>query len=90
MSQDENDNQQQGNKSEVARIRRQIQDEYDAAYQAQHGPAIVGQHRIINERMERMGQLHDRLKEIVGGDEAAEILNDALEKGKEVKGDGKE
>lgn len=93
MSQDE-----KGNKSEVARIRAQIAAEYSAAWQAQHGPAIVAQHQIITAHMENMSRLHEQLKEIVGPEEAAKALKDAMEdtdelrskKGKEVNKDGKE
>lgn len=74
--------------SEVARIKRQIEDEYNAASQALHGSAVVAQHKIITARMERMGALHEQLKGLVGDEEANEFLVQTMqEKGKD---DGKD
>jgi aspartate oxidase len=73
--------QEKDNQSEVARIRQQIQDEQSAAYQGLHGLSQgMSQHAFITRRMERMGILHDKLKEIVGEQEAAKILAEALDK----------
>ncbi len=66
-------------KSEVARLREQIAIEYLAAKQGLSGLASgTAQHRFITYRMERMGICHDELKKLVGEQEAAKILADAL------------
>jgi hypothetical protein len=68
------------NKSEVARIKKQIEDEQVAASQGLHGLAQgVSRHEFITKRMERQGQLHDELKKLVGEEEAARILSEAME-----------
>ena len=77
-----------GNQSEVARIRQQIEAEQESAQRAMNSPAYgSAQHRFTTRRMERMGALHEALKEIVGKDAAVQILSEALDKGQEPKGD---
>ncbi len=84
MSQDKDINQ-----SEVAQIKQQIEAEQESARRALHSPAYgTAQHRFITARMERMGILHNRLKDLVGDEEAAKMLSETMEKGKEGK-DGK-
>ena len=74
-------------KSEVARIKREIEQDYQAAQQGMHGLAQgTSQHQFITVRMQRMGELHERLEGLVGKEEAAKILTEAMERKK----DGKE
>jgi hypothetical protein len=48
------------NKSEVARLMRQISEANEAAYQALYGLAQgTAQHAFITARMERMGECHE-------------------------------
>lgn len=84
---------QEENKSEVARIKRQIEAEQEAAKRAMTDPAIVAKHEYITARMERMGMLYERLQEI--DEDAMQFLVDTLQssadaaerskKGREVK-----
>ena len=67
-------------KSEVARIMRQIELEYEAAYRAMHGYAAgFASHQFITARMEGMGRCHEQLVALVGEREATEALAQALE-----------
>jgi hypothetical protein len=67
------------NKSEVARLLAQINGEYEAARQGLSGLAQgIGQHRFITKRMERIGELHMELRDIVG-DEAMAMITRELE-----------
>ncbi len=68
----------QGNHSEVARLKAQLDAECEAARLAMNGYAEVARHETITVRMENMGKLHERLKGIVGEREATEILVRAL------------
>jgi HAMP domain-containing protein len=75
------------NNSEVAYIRAQIQAEQESAHRALHSLAYgTAQHPFITARMERIGALHGALKEIVGEEQAAQILCETLE-GQEPKGE---
>jgi hypothetical protein len=68
------------NQSEVARLKQQITAEQESAQRALHSLAYgTAQHRFITTRLERMGALHKALKTIVGDDEAAQLLRDAME-----------
>ena len=68
------------NKSEVARIKRQIELEYEAAQRAMHGFAAgAGKHQFITARMENMGMHHERLIALIGEREATKALAEALE-----------
>ena len=67
-------------KSEVARIKRQIELEYEAAQRAMHGFAAgAGKHQFITARMENVGRCHERLIELVGEQEAVNTLVQAME-----------
>lgn len=66
------------NQSEVARLIQQLDAECEAARLAMHGYAEVSKHEVITARMERMGALHEELKEIVGEEEATEVLVKAM------------
>ena len=67
-------------KSEVARIRRQIELEYEAAQRAMYGFVVgAAKHEFITARMENMGRCHEQLKTLVGEQEAVRVLAQALE-----------
>ena len=71
---------QEENKSEVARLMRQIELEYEAAQRAMHGFAAgSGKHQFITARMENMGRHHERLRQLVGEQEAVKALVEAME-----------
>ena len=66
--------------SEVARLRARIEAEYQAAQRALHSLAAgTARHDFICARMERMGEAVGQLAAIVGIEEAAAILVDAME-----------
>lgn len=68
------------NKSEVARILEQISLEYEAAQRIMYGFAAgAGKHQFISARMENMGQLHSKLREIVG-ESAIEMVAETINK----------
>ena len=68
------------NKSEVARIKRQIELEYEAAQCGMYGFAAgAGKHEFITARMENMGRCHEKLIALVGEREATKALAEALE-----------
>jgi len=68
------------NKSEVARILEQISLEYEAAQRIMYGFAAgAGKHQYISARMENMGNLHSKLREIVG-DSAIEMVAETINK----------
>ena len=68
------------NKSEVARLMRQIELEYEAAQRAMHGFAAgAGKHQYITARMENMGRCHERLTDLLGEREATIALAQAME-----------
>ena len=71
----------QENKSEVARIRRQIELEYEAAQRGLYGFAAgAGKHQFITAKMENMGRCHEALIKLVGEQEAAKLLVETLER----------
>jgi hypothetical protein len=63
-------------KSEVARLMRSIELEYEAAKRGFEGPAITARHAFINARMERISDCHEELKQHVGEDKAIQLLFD--------------
>ena len=68
------------NKSEVARLMRQIELEYEAAQRGMYGfPAGAAKHEFITARMENMGRCHEQLITLVGEQEATRALAQALE-----------
>ena len=68
------------NKSEVARLMRQISEANEAAYQALYGLSQgTAQHAFITARMERMGECHEQLVELLGEHDAALLLYRALD-----------
>ncbi len=77
----------QENKSEVARIKRQIELEYEAAQRGMYGFAYgAAKHEFITARMENIGRYHEKLKTLVGEEQAVVALAQALEQaGNETK-----
>ena len=65
--------------SEVARLRRRIEEEFEAAERAMHGYAVTARHEFITARMEKIGACHEQLKTLVGEEEAIKVLAEALE-----------
>ena len=71
---------QEENKSEVARLMRQIELEYESAQRLMYGFAAgAGKHEFITARMENMGRCHEQLVTLVGEQEATRVLAQALE-----------
>ena len=71
----------QGTKSEVAQIMAQIQAEYESSMCGLSGLASgTSRHEFITARMERIGQLHSDLRDLVGEQDATGLLVNALEK----------
>ena len=69
----------QGN-SEIARLREQIAQEYEAAQWALSGTAYgTAKHQFITGRMERIGTCHEALKHLVGEREATRMMVKTLE-----------
>lgn len=69
-----------GGKSEVARLMRQIEQEYEAAQRGMYGFAAgAAKHEFINARVENIGRCHEKLKTLVGEHEATKSLAEALE-----------
>ena len=68
-----------GNKSEVARILKQIRVEYEAAERALSGLSQgTSPHVFITARMENMGKLHEELR-TVAGDGTMALMIDTLD-----------
>lgn len=66
--------------SEVAHLLAQMQTEYESAARGLSGLALgAACHRFITARMERIGQLHVALEEVVGEEQAAQLLVSTLE-----------
>jgi hypothetical protein len=59
--------------SEVARLKRQIEQECDAMKQAMSGFRVTASHDIIHHQYDRIGTLQEQLAAIVGEREAAMI-----------------
>jgi hypothetical protein len=68
------------NKSEVARLLQQIEQECSAARLGLHGYAVTARHKFITARMERMGACHEALIDLVGKEEAARMVVEVMEK----------
>lgn len=69
----------QEQRSEVARLLAQINREYEAAQLGLSGLAQgISQHRFITIRMERIGELHAQLRNLVG-DEAMALITAQLD-----------
>ena len=69
-----------GNPSEVARLRQRIADEYTAAQRGLSGLAFgTAQHAFITKKMEAIHQCHAQLKELVGEQQATQIMVETVE-----------
>jgi hypothetical protein len=67
-------------KSEVARVMRQIELEYQAAQLGLYGLAYgTAKHEFITNKMEQMGKLHEKLQTLVGPEQAIQLLAQSLE-----------
>ncbi len=64
----------QENKSEVARVLRQIEAEYQAAQRVFHDPGFSAAHAFITARQERIAEYVGILREQVGDQEAFRLL----------------
>ncbi len=72
--------------SEVARLLTQISQEYESAWQGLTGLSQgSSRHTFITAKMEKMGQLQDRLETIVGKQSAAAMICEQLEASPETK-----
>ncbi len=61
--------------SEIAQLRLRIEREYEASMWALKGLSSGNaQHTFISARLERMGVYHQRLSELVGEDQATDVL----------------
>jgi len=70
----------EGTKSDVAQIMAQIQAEYESSKDGLVGLASgTARHEFITARMERIGQLHNDLRDLVGEQHATGLLVHALE-----------
>jgi hypothetical protein len=65
--------------SEVARLRRTIEEEYTAAQRALTAPAMVGAHAFITARMENIQRAHATLQTLVGEEAATKLVAETLE-----------
>jgi hypothetical protein len=63
--------------SEVARLKRQIEQECEAMKQAMDGLRVAASHDIIHHRYDSIGSLQEQLAAIVGEQEAAVIAIEA-------------
>ena len=69
-------------RSEVAQILTQIEAEYESGVLAVSGLASgIAKHEFITHRMERIGQLHNELRDLVGEQHAIGLLVNTLENG---------
>ena len=72
-------------KSEIAQLLRRIDLEYQAAQWGLTGFAEgSSKHQFITARMENIGACRERLAELVGDEQAAQLLCDAMEQGAEA------
>ncbi len=62
------------NRSEVARLMRQIELEYEAAQRGLTGYAEVAKHAFITARLEKIGEHHALLQQLTGEQKAAHFL----------------
>jgi len=68
-----------GNQSEVARLRTQIEQEYEAARQAMTGFAQSAKHTFITARLERIGGYQEQLAALIGEAESMKLVCDIFE-----------
>ena len=70
-------------KSEVARIKRQIALEYEAAAGVFTLPSIVSQHDFIEHRQEKLGDYFEELTQHMSPEEAIRIFMQIEKRGRE-------
>lgn len=76
------------NESDVRRLLRTIDLEYQAAHLALSGLCIgTSMHEFITARMERIENTRQELVDIVGPDEATRLVVDQMNKSDEAKGE---
>ena len=66
-------------RSEVARLRQQIELEYEAAMRGLTGTAITAPHEFITARLERIATCHEELKMLVGEQAAIQVVAEVFE-----------
>jgi hypothetical protein len=64
-------------KSEVARLRQQIEQEIASMHLLMNGPAIVSKHTLITHKYRNLGAYQQELTQLVGERPAAMIVNEA-------------
>jgi hypothetical protein len=65
--------------SEVARLKECLRLEAEAAFQGLYGYAEVAKHEIIQQKLERVGEFFEQLKEHLGEEDAALFMLDTME-----------
>ncbi|MDQ2902327.1 MAG: hypothetical protein M3Y81_02080 [Chloroflexota bacterium] len=60
--------------STVAQLRKQIEAEYSAAQRGLEGLAVTARHQFITARMENMDRYHRQLIELVGEEQAIQMV----------------
>lgn len=65
--------------SEVARLKECLRLEAEAAFQGLYGYAGVARHEVIQQKLERFGEVFSQLKEQMGEEEAALFMLDTME-----------
>ena len=67
------------NQSEVARLRKQYEEEYLAAQRGLSGLAVgSSRHQFITKKMEQMERCHTQLAKLVGGREATRMVSETV------------
>lgn len=68
------------NNSEVARLMRQITEEYEATQRGLYDTALTGKHAFITTKIENMGRLQEELLDVVGAHQVMALVVEALER----------
>ena len=66
--------------SEIARLKECLRLEAESAFQGLYGYAEVAKHEIIHQKLERIGEMFEKLKLHMGEYEAARFMLEAMEK----------
>ena len=66
--------------SEIARLKECLRLEAESAFQGLYGYAEVAKHEIIHQKLERVGEVFEQLKQYMDENEAASFMLDAMEK----------
>ena len=66
--------------SELGRLREQIDEESRAAFQGLHGFSCMAKHEFIQARYARLSELQSDLAQLVGHDQAMEIVISSFDK----------